>query len=129
MILWMRGSACQQKKNQIKPLQEPLVPMILLGWKQPHSVERALDETRDNITRTIEEARRDIPRNTQAINDCQEQYLRSVNEITDEFLNCQKEIVKSFQSTLAPYIENGYHEIWNKWGSPQKAAEIYARTV
>jgi hypothetical protein len=30
---------------------------------------------------------------------------------------------------LAPYIENGYQEFWNKWASPQKAAEIYARTV
>jgi len=97
--------------------------------EQHHSVERALDETRDNIRRTIEEARRDIPRNTQAINDCQEQYLRAAREITDEFLNSQKEIVKSLQSTLAPYIENGYQEFWNKWASPQKAAEIYARTV
>jgi hypothetical protein len=97
--------------------------------EQHHSVERALDETRDNIRRTIEEARRDIPRNTQAINDWQEQYLRSAREITDEFLNSQKEIVKSLQSTLAPYLENGYQEFWNKWASPQKAAEIYARTV
>jgi hypothetical protein len=97
--------------------------------EQHHSVEKALDETRDNIRRTIEEARRDIPRNTQAINDCQEQYLRSAMEITDEFLNSQKEIVKSVQSTLAPYIENGYQEFWNKWASPQKAAEIYARIV
>src|SRR5215467_10235592 len=94
-----------------------------------HSVERALDETRDNIRRTIEEARRDIPRYTQAISDCQEQYLQSAREFTDEFLNSQKEIVKSLQSTLAPYIENGYQEFWNKWTSPQKAAEIYAKTV
>src|SRR5215472_16098157 len=55
--------------------------------EQHHSVERVLDETKDNIRRTIEEARRDIPRNTQAINDCQEQYLRFAREFTDEFLN------------------------------------------
>jgi hypothetical protein len=97
--------------------------------QQHHSVERALDETRDNIRRTIEEARRDIPRHTQAISDRQEQYLQSAREFTDEFLNSQKEIVKSLQSTLAPYIENGYQEFWNKWTSPQKAAEIYAKTV
>jgi hypothetical protein len=97
--------------------------------EQHHSVERVLDETRDNIRRTIEEARRDIPRNTQALNDCQEQYLKSAREFTDEFLNSQKEIVKSLQSTWAPYVESGYQEFWNKWASPQKAAEIYARTV
>ncbi|MGA9151107.1 MAG: hypothetical protein WBZ36_11060 [Candidatus Nitrosopolaris sp.] len=77
----------------------------------------------------LEEARRDIPRNTQAINDFQEQYLRSSREITDEFLNCQKETVKSLQSILTPYLENGYKGFWNRWASPQKAAEIYARTL
>ena len=55
--------------------------------------------------------------------------LYSGNRKTDEFLNSQKEIVKSLQSTLAPYIENGYQEFWNKWASPQRAAEIYAKTV
>jgi hypothetical protein len=103
-------------------------PTSLLS-EQHHSVERALDETRDIIRRTIEEAKRDIPRNTQAINDCQEQYLQSAREFTDELLNSQKEIVKSLQSTLAPYIEMGYKEFWNTWASPQKPAEIYARIV
>ncbi|MGC2669889.1 MAG: hypothetical protein WA220_11965, partial [Candidatus Nitrosopolaris sp.] len=39
--------------------------------EQHHSVDKALDETKDNIKRTIEEARKDIPRNTQAVNDYQ----------------------------------------------------------
>ena len=34
--------------------------------EQHHLVDKALDETRDNIRRTTDEARRDIPRNTQA---------------------------------------------------------------
>jgi hypothetical protein len=97
--------------------------------EQHHSVERALDETRDNIRRTIEEARRDIPRNTQAINDYQEHSLQTAIEITDRYLESQKEIIKSFQSTWAPYVENSYEVFWNKWASPQKTAEIYARTV
>ncbi|HYA82170.1 MAG TPA: hypothetical protein VEH06_01785 [Candidatus Bathyarchaeia archaeon] len=97
--------------------------------EQHHSVERVLDETRDNIRRTIEEARRDIPRNTQALNDCQEQYLKSAREFTDEFLNSQKEIVKSLQSTWAPYVESGYQEFWSNWTSPQRTAEIYAKIV
>ncbi|MFY9796274.1 MAG: hypothetical protein WAJ93_11330, partial [Candidatus Nitrosopolaris sp.] len=37
--------------------------------EQNHAVDRALDETRDNIRRTVDEARREIPRNTQVIND------------------------------------------------------------
>src|SRR5439155_17575167 len=43
---------------------------------QNNAVDRALDETRDNIRRTVDEARREIPRNTQAINDYQEHNLQ-----------------------------------------------------
>jgi hypothetical protein len=97
--------------------------------EQRHSVDRALDETRDNIRRTIEEARKEIPRRTQAINDYQEQAIQATREITDRYLESQKEIIKSFQSTWAPYVENSYEVFWHNWASPQKAAEIYARTV
>ena len=96
--------------------------------EQRHSVDRVLDETRDNIRRTIEETRKEIPRRTQAFNDYQEHSLQIAREITDRYLESQKEIIKSFQSTWAPYVEN-YGVFWNKWASPQKAAEIYARTV
>jgi hypothetical protein len=94
-----------------------------------HAVDRALDETRDNISKTVDEARREIPRNTQAINDYQEHTLQSSKEIADSYLESQKEIIKSYQSTWAPYIENMYNAFWNNWASPQRAAEIYARTV
>jgi hypothetical protein len=97
--------------------------------EQRHSVDRALDETRDNIRRTIEEARKEIPRRTQAFNDYQEHSLQTAREIKDRYLESHEEIIKSFQSTWAPYVENSYEVFWNKWASPQKAAEIYARTV
>ena len=97
--------------------------------EQHHLVDKALDETRDNIRRTTDEARRDIPRNTQALNDYQEQAIQATREITDSYLESQKEIIKSFQSTWVPYVENAYELFWNKWMSPRSAAEIYARTV
>ncbi len=97
--------------------------------EQRHSVDRVFDETRDNIRRTIEEATKEIPRRTQAFNDYQEHSLQTAREITDRYLESQKEIIKSFQSTWAPYVESSYEVFWNKWASPQKAAEIYARTV
>ena len=96
---------------------------------QNHAVDRVLDETRDNIRRTIDEARREIPRNTQAINDYQEHTLQSAKEIADSYLESQKQIIQSFQSTWVPYIENMYDAFRNNWVSPQRAAEIYARTV
>ena len=97
--------------------------------EQRHSVDRALDETRDNIRRTIEETRREIPRNTQVINDYQEHTLQVSREISDSYIESQKEIIKSFQSTWAPYVENGYKEFWNNWTSPQRATEIYSKIV
>jgi phage-related tail protein len=83
----------------------------------------------DNIRRTVDEARREIPRNTQVINDYQEHTLQATREIADSYLESQKEIIQSFQSTWAPYIENMYDAFRNNWVSPQRAAEIYARTV
>ena len=72
---------------------------------------------------------REIPRNTQAFNDYQEHTLQSAKEIAESYLESQKQIIQSFQSTWVPYIENMYDAFWNNWASPQRAAEIYARTV
>ena len=97
--------------------------------EQNHAVDRALDETRDNIRRTVDEARREIPRNTQAINDYQEHSLQASREIAESYLESQKQIIQSFQSVWVPYTENMYEAFRNNWASPQRAAEIYARTV
>jgi phage-related tail protein len=97
--------------------------------EQNHAVDRALDETRDNIRRTVDEVKREIPRNTQAINDYQEHTLQATREIADSYIESQKEIIQSFQSTWIPYFENTYGVFLNNWVSPQRAAEIYARTV
>ncbi len=97
--------------------------------EQSRAVDRALDETRDNIRRTVDEARREIPRNTQAITNYQEHTLQSAKEIAESYLESQKQIIQSFQSTWVPYIENMYEAFRNNWASPQRAAEIYARTV
>ncbi|HYV52107.1 MAG TPA: hypothetical protein VE971_02330 [Candidatus Eisenbacteria bacterium] len=59
----------------------------------------------------------------------QEHSLQTAGEITDRNLESQKEIIKSFQSTWAPYVGNSYEVFWNNWASPEKAANIYARTV
>jgi len=97
--------------------------------EQNHAVDKALEETRDNIKRTVDEAKREIPRNTQAVNDYQEHTLQATKEIADSYLESQKQIIQSFQSTWVPYIENMYEAFRNNWASPQRAAEIYARTV
>ena len=115
------------KKEAEKSSTEYDVKRELL--EQNQAVGRALDETRDNIRRTVDEARREIPRNTQAINDYQEHSLQASREIVESYLESQKQIIQSFQSTWVPYIENMYDAFRNNWASPQRAAEIYARTI
>ena len=44
---------------------------------QQQAVNRALDETKDNIRKTTDEARSQIPRYTQAVNDYQEQTIQA----------------------------------------------------
>jgi hypothetical protein len=96
---------------------------------QQHSVNRALDETKNNIRRATDEARKDIPRYTQAANQYQEQTIQTTREIADNFLESQKEIINSLQSAWVPAIERTYSVFWNYWISPRMVTDMYARTV
>ena len=49
--------------------------------EQNHAVDRALNETRDNIRRAVDEARKEIPRNTQAITDYQEHHCKQAKKL------------------------------------------------
>jgi phage-related protein len=94
--------------------------------EQYHSIDRALDATKDNIRKTTDEARREIPRHTQAINDYQEQTIQASREIADSYLESQKEIINSFQSAWSPYAETLFR---TNWMSPKSIAELYANLV
>src|ERR671921_673686 len=94
--------------------------------QQHQAINRALDETKDNIRKTTDEARSQIPRYTQSVKDYQEQTIQAAREIADNYLESEKEIINSFQSACRPYMEN--KSITN-WISPRSIAEQYARTV
>jgi hypothetical protein len=98
--------------------------------EQQQSVNRALEQTRDNIRRATDEARRDIPRYTQAVNEYQEQTIQTAKEIADNFLDSQKEIINSLQSAWLPPIEATNRVFISNWiVSPRHLAENYARLV
>jgi hypothetical protein len=94
--------------------------------EQYHQIDRALDETKDNIRKTIDDARSQIPRYTQAVNDYQEQTIQAAREIADSYLESQKKIIDSFQSAWGPYTENLFR---TNWMSPRSIAELYANIV
>ena len=93
------------------------------------TVNRALDETRDNIRRSTDEARREIPRYTQAVNEYQEQTIQASREIADNYIESQKQIINSLQSAWVPFAENTYGVFWNYWVAPRRTTELYARAV
>jgi hypothetical protein len=97
--------------------------------QQQQAVNRALQETKDNIRKTTDEARNQIPRYTQAVNDYQEQTIQATREMADSYLDSQREIINSFQTAWVPHIENANRAFWSNWMSPRQATETYARIV
>jgi len=93
------------------------------------TVNRALDETRDNIRRSTDEARREIPRYTQAVNEYQEQTIQAAREIADNYIESQKEIINSLQLAWLPQIEAANKLFTASVVSPRHVVDNYARVV
>ena len=93
------------------------------------TVNRALDETRDNIRRSTDEARREIPRYTQAVNEYQEQTIQAAREIADNYIESQREIINSLQSAYLPQIEAANKLFTASVVSPRQVVDNYARVV
>src|SRR6476469_7224346 len=92
------------------------------------SVNRALDQTKDNINRSIEESKNQIPQYNNIVNNYQEQTLQAVKEMTENYIESQKTIIKSIQSAWGPYQQN-FNTSINTWNSPEAAANAYSRFV
>jgi hypothetical protein len=97
--------------------------------EQQQSINRALNETRDNIRRSVDEARREIPHYTQAVNEYQEQSLQASREIADNYIESQKQIINSLQSAWVPQIETVNKIFTSYWISPRHLTEIYANMI
>src|SRR6478752_9235697 len=92
------------------------------------SVNRALDQTKDNINRSIDESKKQIPHYNNIVNNYQEQTLQAVKEISENYIESQKTIIRSIQSAWGPYHQNINTSI-NTWNSPEAAANAYSRFV
>src|SRR6478672_7025417 len=92
------------------------------------SVNRALDQTKDNINRSIQKSKNQIPQYNNIVNSYQEQSLQTTKEITENYIESQKSIINSFQSACRPYQRNFTTSI-NTWNSPEAVANAYSRFV
>ena len=92
-------------------------------------INRALDETRDNIRISTDEAKKDIPRYTQAASEYQEEAINTARELADTFLESQKQILGSLESTWLPQMDAANRVFTSSWMSPRQFGQIYANMI
>jgi hypothetical protein len=97
--------------------------------ERQQAINKALDETKNNIIRTTDEARKDIPRYNQIVNEYQEETIQAARQIADNYLESQREIINSLQSALVPHIDTANKAVTSNWTSPRNVTEHYARLV
>ena len=97
--------------------------------EQQEAINKALDETKNNIKRTTDEARKDIPHYSQIVNEYQEETIQTARQIADHYLESQREIIKSFQSAWLPQPETANRAVTSNWTSPKDMSEHYTKLV
>ena len=99
--------------------------------EQQETVNRALDQARDNIKKTVNEARKDVSMYSEQFTNLQERAIETTRNIADTYIESQREIFNSFnQSVWTPYVEqvaNRATAFHGAFSSP--GAEAYANTV
>src|SRR5215211_4884156 len=70
-------------------------------------INKALDETRDNIKKATNETKKDISTYAEQFTTLQERSMETARGIAEEHIESQREIINSFnQSVWTPYVEN-----------------------
>jgi hypothetical protein len=125
--IYILGINMSTTKDQRRQEQEEVT--ISQQQVQQKDINKALDETKNNIRRTTDEARKDIPRYTQIVNEYQEETIQAARQMADNYLECQREIINSIQSAFVPQIEAANRAVTSNWTSPRHVTEHYARLV
>jgi hypothetical protein len=92
------------------------------------TVNRSLDETKENVRKSIDESRDQIPQYANVVKNYQEQELESTGKIAEEYIEAQKSVIDSAVSSSAAYYENA-NRMFNYWYSLRVPVEIWARAV
>ena len=118
------------KEQRIKEQEEVTISQQQVQQREhQQAINKALDETKDNIRRTTDEARKDIPRYTQIVNEYQVETIQAARQMADNYLECQREIINSIQSAMVPQIDAANRAVTSNWTSPRHVTEHYARLV
>jgi hypothetical protein len=117
------------KEQRIKDQEVTISQQQVQQKEHQQAINKALDETKDNIRKTTDEARKDIPRYTQIVNEYQEETIQAARQMADNYLECQREIINSLQSALVPQIDAANRAVTSNWTSPRHVTDNYARLV
>jgi hypothetical protein len=79
-----------------------------LSKREQDSINKALDEARDNIKKTATEAKKDVSAYAEQFISLQERAINSARDIADGYIELQREIINSFNQFgwNIPYMEH-----------------------
>ena len=120
------AKSTRDKHSAVKTLQIGQQQAVTQEFQS--TVNRSLDETKENVRKSIDESRNQIPLYANVVKDYQEEALESTGKITEEHIEAQKSVMDSAVSWSAAYYENA-NRMFNYWYSPRVPVEIWARAV
>jgi hypothetical protein len=114
-----------------------------LQREQQVLMNKALDETRDNIKKTANEAKKDISTYAEQFTTLQERVIDTARDIAEGYIELQREIINSFNQFVwtVPYMENvedrtttGIPEVFSLprtevYTNTIRIVQVYTRTV
>jgi hypothetical protein len=114
-----------------------------LSKREQDSINKALDEARDNIKKTATDAKKDISAYAEQFTTLQERAIDSARDIAEEYIEFQREIINSFNQFVwtSPYMENvenktptAYPEVFSLprtevYTNTIRMVHVYTRTV
>jgi hypothetical protein len=92
------------------------------------TINRSLDETKENVRKSIDETKNQIPQYANVVKNYQEQALESTGKMVEDYIEAQKSVIGSVSSSATAYYENA-NRMFNYWNSPRVPAEIWVRAV
>ena len=114
-----------------------------LSKREHDSINKALDEARDNIKKTATEAKKDVSAYAEQFTTFQERAIDSARDIAEGYIELQREIINSFNQFVwtTPYMENvenktptAYPEVFSLprtevYTNTIRMVQVYTRTV
>ena len=120
------AKSIRDKHSAVKTLQVGQQQAVTQEFQS--TVNRSLDETKENVRKSIDESRNQIPQYANVVKNYQEQALESTGKTAEEHIEAQKSVIDSAVSWSAAYYENT-NRMFNYWYSLRVPVEIWARAV